>query len=58
MMYPMFTYNTDQGVIGIQAENNVLVKVTGTDNIDFDETMEAYSVERNRIKSVNEIVEI
>ena len=54
----MFTYNTDQGVIGIQAENNVLVKVTGTDNIDFDETMEAYSVERNRIKSVNEIVEI
>ena len=57
-MYPMFTYNTDQGVIGIQAENNVLVKVTGTDNIDFDETMEAYSVERNRIKSVNEIVEI
>ena len=37
MMYPMFTYNTDQGVIGIQAENNVLVKVAGTDNIDFDE---------------------
>ena len=58
MLYPIFTYNTDQGVIGIQAENNVLVKVTGTDNIDFDETMEAYSVERNRIKSVNEIVEI
>lgn len=57
-MYPIFTYNTDLGVIGIQAENNVLVKVTGTDNIDFDETMEAYSVERNRIKSVNEIVEI
>lgn len=57
-MYPIFTYNTDQGVIGIQAENNVLVKVTGTDNIDFDETMEAYSVERNRIKSINEIVEI
>ena len=57
-MYPMFTYNTADGIRALQADNNVLVKVTGTDNMDYDETMEAYSVERNRIKTENGIVEV
>tara|TARA_B100001093_G_scaffold435505_1_gene433479 strand:+ start:1116 stop:1289 length:174 start_codon:yes stop_codon:yes gene_type:complete len=57
-MYPLFTYNTADGIISFQAENNVEKLVDGTTNLDFDEIMEAYSIERNRIKSVNGIVEI
>ncbi len=57
-MYPMFTYNTADGIRAIQAENNVERLVTGTTNLDYDEIMEAYSIERNRIKAENGIVEI
>lgn len=57
-MYPLFTYNTADGIIAIQAENNVERLVDGTTNLDFDEIMEAYSIERNRIKNLNGIVEI
>lgn len=57
-MYPMFTYNTADGIRAIQAENNVEKLVDGTTNLDYDEIMEAYSIERNRIKAENGIVEI
>ena len=57
-MYPMFIYNTADGIRAIQAENDVERLVTGTTNLEYDETMEAYSVERNRIKTENGIVEV
>lgn len=57
-MYPLFIYNTADGIRAIQAENSVEKLVTGTTNLEYDETMEAYSVERNRIKTENGIVEI
>lgn len=57
-MYPLFTYNTADGDIYIQAENSIEKLVTGTTNIDYDETMDAYNIERNRIKTENGIVEI
>ena len=56
-MYPMFTYNTADGIRAIQAENNVEKLVDDTTNLDYDEIMEAYSIERNRIKAENGIVE-
>ena len=57
-MYPLFVYNTADGVRAIQAENNIEKLVDGTTNVDYDETMDAYNIERDRIKTENGIVEI
>ncbi len=57
-MYPLFIYSTADGDIYIQAENSIEKLVTGTTNIDYDETMDAYNIERDRIKTENGIVEV
>lgn len=57
-MYPLFVYNTADGVRAIQAENSIEKLVDGTTNLDYDETMDAYNIERDRIKTENGIVEV